>query len=138
MNPNLIIILCIILWGMWGFTNKFCNMQNSPVFVTLVTNFLYMAFSLPLLFKLKTEEINWSFSVAGFLVCTAIFGVGAKFLFNMALSQSPASGVVSATSAYPIVTLILAVIFLNEKMNFQQGLGVGLCVIGVYLITAAN
>jgi len=138
MNPNLIIIICIILWGVWGFTNKLCNMQNAPVFVTLATNILYAACSLPLLFKVKYNEINWSMSAMGWLLLTAGLGVGAKLLFNTALSKAPASIVVSATSVFPLVTVLLAAFFLREKINLQQGVGLCLCVSGVYLMTLGS
>lgn len=71
----------------------------------------------------------------GWLIATAGLGVAAKLMFNSALAKAPASVVVSATSVFPIVTVILAAIFLKEKINIQQSVGLCLCVSGVYLMT---
>ena len=39
------------------------------------------------------------------------------------------------TSAYPVVTLIGAALFLSEKITFVRGIGTGLVVAGVVLLS---
>ena len=65
-------------------------------------------------------------------------GVSAKLAFNQALSKEPASIVIPATSIFPIVTVVLAVLFLKEKITMVQGAGMLLCVAGVYLVTSGR
>ena len=91
MHPNLLIALCILLWGVWGFSSKLSNVHNAPVFVTLATNVLYALLSIPLLWKLKEDStpINWSFSAIFWIVLTGVVGVSAKLVFNQALSKEP-------------------------------------------------
>lgn len=133
----LVIVVCVLAWGLWGFSSKLSNVHNGPVFVTLATNFLYAIFSLPLLWKLKQnpEPINWGFVAVFWIVLTAVLGVGAKLLFNSALAKAPASMVVASTAVYPLVTALLAVCFLRERIGLSQGVGMGFCVVGVYLVT---
>jgi transporter family protein len=140
MHPNLLIVLCIVLWGVWGLSSKLSNVHNAPVFVTLATNILYALFSIPLLWKLKEDStpINWSFSAISWIVLTGVVGVSSKLVFNQALSKSPASTVIPATSIYPIVTAVLAVLFLKEKITMVQGAGMLLCMAGVYLVTSGR
>ncbi|NWK56469.1 DMT family transporter [Verrucomicrobiaceae bacterium N1E253] len=137
MHPNLLIALCIVLWGIWGISSKLSNVHNAPVFVTLASNVLYALLSLPLLFKLKNEgePINWSFSALSWILLTGIVGVSAKLIFNYALNKQPASIVIPATSIFPVVTVLLAVFFLKEKITLTQGAGMLLCILGVYLVT---
>lgn len=140
MHPNLLILLCILLWGIWGISTKMSNLHNTPVFVTLASNILYAMLSLPLLFKLKEEQtaINWNFSAISWILLTGIVGVSAKLIFNYALSKEAASIVIPATSIFPLVTVVLAVIFLKEKITITQGAGMLMCVAGVYLVTTGR
>ncbi|MDG0995340.1 MAG: DMT family transporter [Akkermansiaceae bacterium] len=140
MHPNLLIALCIVLWGVWGLSSKLSNVHNAPVFVTLATNVLYALFSIPLLWKLKEDStpINWSFSAISWIVLTGVVGVSSKLIFNQALSKEPASIVIPATSIFPIVTVVLAVLFLKEKITMVQGAGMLLCVAGVWLVTSGR
>ena len=140
MHPNVLIALCIVLWGVWGISSKLSNMHNAPVFVTLASNILYALLSLPLLFKLKNESapINWSLPAISWILLTGIVGVSAKLIFNYALSKGSASVVVPATAIFPVVTVLLAVFFLKEKISIVQGLGMLLCVAGVYLVTSGK
>ncbi len=140
MHPNLLIALCILLWGVWGSSSKLSNLHNAPVFVTLATNILYALLSIPLLRKLKDEStpINWNSSALSWIVLTGVVGVSAKLVFNQALSKEPASIVIPATSVFPIVTVVLAVLFLKENITMAQGAGMLLCVAGVWLVTSGR
>ncbi len=140
MTGIMLIVVCILLWGVWGFASKMSNMHNAPVFVTLATNVLYAIFSLPLFYKLKQsgEAINWGWMAVFWIALTSVVGVGAKLLFNTALSKAPVSQVIAATAIYPVVTALLAICFLKERVTLTQGVGMLLCVIGVYLVIAVK
>lgn len=132
------IFFCIVLWGLWGVFTKLSNVHNSPAFVTLAANLLYATFSLPLLWKLREEgwgTINWKFQGIIWIILTGVVGVSAKFFYHHALSKAPASQVVPAAGIYPVVTVLVAVVFLKERLNMTQSLGLVLCVVGVYLLT---
>lgn len=57
-------------------------------------------------------------------------------LFWIALGQGDASRVVPVSSAYPLLTVILAALFLSEALTWQVGIGAVLIVSGVILISA--
>lgn len=133
--------MCVIFWGMWGVFTKLSNVHNSAAFVTLSGHLLYAVFSLPLLWKIREEgwgRINWGFQGMFWIVMTGVFGVAAKYFYNLALSENAASKVVPAAAAYPLVTVLIAVIFLKERLQWSQGLGMVLCVMGVYLLTMSE
>ena len=60
--------------------------------------------------------------------------VSGTFVYTFALEQGSASLVVPISSAYPIVTAILAVAFLKEKVNALHLLALGIVVVGLVMI----
>lgn len=137
-NPTALIGLCILFWGVWGIFTKLSNVHNSPAFVTFAAHLLYALFSLPLLWRVREEgwdSINWKFPGIFCIVMTGVLGVVAKFLYHLTISKAPASQVVPAAAAYPAVTVLIAVIFLKERLHLIQGVGLLLCIAGVYLLT---
>ena len=68
-----------------------------------------------------------------------VIGIG-DMLGNMLFAAASSSGLVSITSVlaslYPIVTVVLARIVLNERVARSQEAGVALTLVGVALISA--
>jgi uncharacterized membrane protein len=66
---------------------------------------------------------------------TAFAASSALILFFYALTKGPASQVTPATSAYPVVTVIGSALFLSEKITLIRGVGTGLVIAGVVLLS---
>ena len=66
---------------------------------------------------------------------TALCPAGALVLFFYALTKGEASTVVPATSAYPLVTLVGAAIFLGERITVARVIGAVLIIAGVIVIS---
>ncbi len=71
----------------------------------------------------------------GWAIVTAFAAAGGLILFFYALSKGDASVVVPTTSAYPIVTLIGAAIFLSESLTLPRVIGTALVIAGVVVIS---
>jgi uncharacterized membrane protein len=71
----------------------------------------------------------WLFASVGGL----LFVLGNIFFF-MSFSKGPASLVAPVSSSYQAITVLLAIIFLKEKIRKVQALGVALAVLGIILI----
>ena len=56
------------------------------------------------------------------------------FAFYYALRLGEASRVVPIVSAYSLITILAAVIFLSEKMTIYKGAGALLVIAGVFLL----
>jgi transporter family protein len=109
-----------------------CNVAF-PILLPLV--FPIASVFLLLLNKINKEVICWS---APGIVAVILSGAAATFgtvFFYFALAKSPASIVVVLTALYPAVTVLLAVLFLHEKINLCQGIGFILILIAIYLIS---
>jgi uncharacterized membrane protein len=55
--------------------------------------------------------------------------------FYYALENAKAAIVVPSTEAYPLLTVILAVVAVRAKLSFIRGLGVLLAILAVVLIS---
>jgi transporter family protein len=61
--------------------------------------------------------------------------LGTLFLLYALRQGGKASLVVPITALYPLVTIILAVLLLRERVTIQQGIGMALAVIAVVLLS---
>jgi uncharacterized membrane protein len=66
---------------------------------------------------------------------TAGFAAAALILFFIALAHGDATTVVPVGSAYPLVTLAGAALFLSERITLVRGAGTALVVAGVVLLS---
>lgn len=116
-------ILCVFLWGLWGFFSKLATNYISPVSV-----FFYgmlgaaatgIAGLLLIGYKPETQASGISYALLSSLMGT----VGA-FFYYFALSKYKASVVITLTALYPVVTIVLSFLILKEGINFKQGLGI--------------
>jgi transporter family protein len=126
----------LFLWGFGNFVAKIASgligtraaiwdRVGSIVVVILLTFFL------------SQKNTPGPTSVKGALLGLSvglITGTG-TFLFYRLLTYKQASWVVPITSVYPIVTIVLALLFLHEKMDLRQMFGVVLGMISVYLLS---
>ena len=71
----------------------------------------------------------------GWSLATALCAAGALIFLFVALTHGEASTVVPVSSAYPIVTLAGAAIFLSERITLVRGAGTVLVITGVFLLT---
>jgi transporter family protein len=69
--------------------------------------------------------------VAGEGILSAL--IGQLFYYN-ALKYGEASKIVPICSSFPLITVILAIVFLNEQFTFSKALGALLIIAGVLVI----
>jgi len=130
-------LLTILLWGAWGAVSKVASSGMDAN-----TNQIYFTVGLlPLMLLLlpaarrgtagpqRRAGIAWAFA-------TGILGGAGNIAFFRALqSGGKVSIVAPATALFPIVTVILAVTFLRERISKQQIAGFGLALVAIYLLS---
>lgn len=129
-------LICLLIYGVWGFLSKFLTMGlNAPSM--LIYSLLGSALGIPLYiftyrhsFSLPWEN-NWTYLAMLVGIFTSL---GAFFFFN-AIAQGEASKVVVITSLYPVITAILAFIFLKETISVTKLLGILLCLAGIIILS---
>ncbi len=129
-------LLTIFLWGASPIVEKLGLKHIEPLpalfirtLVALIFIFLTLSFTsgwkLSGITMKDAAIISLSGILAGFLGMLTYFTL---------LKSREASRVVPLTSTYPLVTTILAVLILREKLNSNRLLGTLLVVLGVYLL----
>ncbi|OAB25353.1 Uncharacterized membrane protein [Flavobacterium fryxellicola] len=130
-------VLAAFCWGVWGILAKFISSDISP-YVNHLLFTIGMVFTIPfVLKKCKLKEANskgilWGL-VAGVL---AIAG-------NIAVYQSFANGglaavVIPVTNLYPLVTILIAIAVLKEKMHWLNAIGILIVIPAIIMLSGQS
>ncbi|OGS55269.1 MAG: hypothetical protein A3K60_05040 [Euryarchaeota archaeon RBG_19FT_COMBO_56_21] len=132
-------VLAFFLWGFWSFTSKIAvddvgagNVFGFYVLSSVTAPIMYAWFR-----KLRPGAIKGSdpSKLAWSMAAVALgINVSGTFVYSFALEQGNASLVVPISSAYPIVTAVLAVALLKEKVSMLHLLALGVVVSGLMMI----
>lgn len=133
--------LAFCAWGVWSLTSKVSvdavgpgNLFGFYVLSSLTAPLIYVWFrrmKLPAKFEENPTRLAWSFGA----IALGLNVLGA-YAYTYALEKGNASLVGPTSSAYPIVTVVLAVAILKEKLHKTQviwlaGVCIGLLLVGI-------
>ena len=126
-------LLAIILFGIGSFLGKIAsNTDISPrvyFFEAIGTLTVFTTF-----FFIKKSEILSGFTVNYYAIGMGLcWGIG-TILFIFALENSKISIISTLTALYPAVTIILAYLFLAERLDTREIVGVLLAMAAIFLI----
>jgi len=126
-------VLAVVLFGIGSFLGKLAsNTDISPrvyFFEAIGTITVFTTF-----FLLKKSEILNGFSINYYAIGMGLcWGIG-TVLFIFALENSKISLITTLTALYPAVTIILAYIFLAERLETRELIGVVLAIAAIFLI----
>jgi len=125
--------LTVACWGLWGVFSKLASNYSRPRQTLLFQAVGVLAFAMMVLalerFQIQRTSIGfgWSFA-AGF-----INFVGFLFFFA-AIQKGKVSTIIALSSLYPVVTILLSVLLLREKISPREGLGIGLALVAGWLL----
>jgi transporter family protein len=134
-------LLAFILWGFWGLTSKMAvdrigpgNILGFYAIATTSVPMLYAWLRRVRLWRLGTDSpprAAWALGATGLA-----FSASGTFAYSFALGKGAAALVVPISSAYPLVTVVLAVALLHEKLSWFHVIAlvavlIGLIVIGI-------
>jgi transporter family protein len=126
-------LLTIVMWGIWGVFSKFASAHSKPRQVLIFQSVGVLAFALVVLaienfkFEWSVPGFSWSFA-AGFFTFIGFL------TFFAALEDGKASTVVTLSALYPVVTILLSVIFLREKISLKETVGIGFALVASVLL----
>jgi transporter family protein len=133
--------LVIVLWGLWGFFGKVALSRQMPplsvFYVEVVIGFVIAAAVLGAVVAWKQpapwqQPWNWFGVLSGAAMACGLL------LYYLALEHGPASIVVPLTAAYPLVTVLLSLTLLLERLTVVQWAGVSFVVAGVILLLTGS
>jgi len=130
----------ILLWGTWGLVSKIASGGMDAY----LNQLLYTVGLFPLMVFVgwtvskrsagearegRNRGIFWAF-LTGILG-----GLGNLAFFQALVKGGTASVVAPVTALFPVVTVLLAVVFLRERLGRVQWLGLALAFVAIYLLS---
>lgn len=127
----------IMCWGVWGVLEKRILVLTGASSYLLLFAILQAFISIPLYYAF------WKASGDSFIVTKSSFLLTLLLIVMLTLSyvmyanllhSNSAGKIVVLTSVYPLVTLLLAVIFFKDALTLKASLGACLIFIGMLLV----
>ncbi|MDI6757937.1 MAG: EamA family transporter [Endomicrobiia bacterium] len=132
-----LLIITVVVWGVAPIIDKLAVKNTSPflgnIFRSITITFAMLVitlFSGELKDLLKMPHKNIVYYIISGLLAG---GIGVVAYYKM-LQLAPTSKVVPLAATYPLVTAILSMLFLSEKVTPERFVGIVLIVSGIYLV----
>jgi transporter family protein len=129
-------LLTIAVWGAWGVVSKLASdgvdADTNQIFFTIgLVPLLLLIWRSPRIRGGKNRKVGiaWAFF-------TGILGGTGNIAFFHALVIGGKASIVSpVTALFPLVTVILAITLLHERIGTAQKIGLGLALVAIYLLS---
>lgn len=128
-------LAALLCWGLWAFFPKLSLARISPASSVFFEACGVMATSIVVVMLLG-PGIDRDFEGALFAILTGIFGTVGLYFFFCAVKTGPISVISSLTALYPVVTVVLAMIVLHERLALRQIFGVLLALVAAALLSS--
>lgn len=106
-----------------------------PVFIFRLFALLFLAFHILTVSSKISLRTSLQPSLLSILIPIGLLDIGAFFSYSLGVGGESASIVAPIAASFPLITIILARIFLKEKMTSGQIIGIAGIVVGLILIT---
>ena len=138
MQYKWLFIISVILFGISSFLNRLAADKINPYYIHVVASSTGL-FLIPLhLYLAQATKQDVIFNTTGVLLTfsSAIISVIGSLIFMFAIRRVENVGSLSMIiSLYPSVGLILAVIFLHEKIKMQQIIAFAFMILGAVMMS---
>jgi transporter family protein len=128
-------VLCILSWGGWALLSKLGSREIPPD----TMQFLFTVGAVPVglavlagrRFKLEKSPKGISYAVLN----GVLSGIGGLTLFAAYHTNGNTALITSASALYPMVTVILAVLILRERIRPIQMVGLGFAAVAIVIFS---
>lgn len=131
--------LAALFWGAGALFDKLAVSNLSPTTAFFARFYLLFLVVFPFLVRgwpdHKAALLGSPRAVPLYLLASVVFYAAGMFVFYHALSKAEASKVVPFSSAYPLVTFLLALAFLSEPFTWPKLGGTALVVAGLAVLS---
>jgi drug/metabolite transporter (DMT)-like permease len=136
-KANIMLFVAVALWGMTIAPTKWALESFPPLTLTFLRLFIASLVFLPFAWMRAKQAAKGPIQIPWLRMCSLSFtGVAGYFLFNylgVGLTSGVHYSIISAS--LPLCTILLAALYLKEKLTVPQWGGLLLGVAGVLLIT---
>lgn len=123
----------LVAWGVWGFFSKLASSHARPRQTLLFQAAGVMAFGL-LVLTMEHFRIEWSPQGFGWSAAAGFVNFVGFLAFFAAIEKGKVSTVIAMSSLYPVVTILLSVLLLHEKIGAREGLGIMCALLAGFLL----
>lgn len=128
-------ILCVLFWGVW----VLCSKLGSNDIPASTMQFIFAFGFIPVaLLVLVLKPVKFEKSVKGIaygLGNGVLSGIGGLALFAAYRSGGNTSVITAATALYPLITVVLAILILRERLTWVQVVGLGFAVAAIIIFS---
>lgn len=132
-----LMLLFPFLWAGSFVAGKWAVDDFSPELTTLLRFTLACAVLLPFAFRRRAAPGAWSPRALGWVLLlglTGMFGYHVLFYYSLKWTSAGNSSLIISTDS--LMTVILAVLFLKERMTWRRGAGIALAFAGVVWVVS--
>ena len=123
-----------VMWGVWGFVSKLATNYIDARSVTIYNAVGVVAMAVVIL-AMPGFRPDFHGKGTTYGILTGVFGTLGGVFFLFALSKGKVSVVLPVAALYPMLTTLLAVLFLHERLTILQGVGVVFALCAVVLFS---
>ncbi len=127
--------LCVLCWGGWALCSKLGSTEIPASAMQFIFTFGTLPVALALLvarsFKLEKSLKGIFYAVANGVLA----GIGGLALFAAYRSGGNTSVITAATALYPMITVVLAVLILRERLTKLQVVGLGFAAVAMVIFS---
>lgn len=138
MNKKLWIVYALITtvtWGVWGAFTEIPEKAGFPATLGYIVWAIVMVPCAVIALGIGKWKLEYDFKSILYGCIVGLFGAGGQLMLFLALKDGPAYIVFPFIGMYPVLTIILSVIFLKEKANIRQWIGIVLALVAAVLIS---
>ena len=126
-------LLTLSQWGLWGICSKLAANYSKPKQALLFQSVGVVAFAF-LVLLIEKFRIEWSPPGFSWAAAGGFFAFVGFLTFFAALEGGKASTVITLSALYPLVTIILSIAFLHEKLSVRQVVGIAFALVASVLL----
>jgi transporter family protein len=131
----LLAICCVSFWGVWGFMAKLTTAKGMhPLALSAISSLTTALTAWVAFYFIGGAPWERSSANISMALLTGILGSAGAISFFLALQHGRASLVVPLSALYPVITIILSLLILNERPSPIQGLGIALAIVASLLL----
>ena len=128
-------VLCVLCWGAWVLSSKLGTNQIPASTMQFIFAFGFIPVAL-LVLVLKPVKFERSIKGISYSLGNGVLaGIGGLTLFAAYRSGGNTSVITAATALYPLITVILAILVLRERLNWLQVVGLGFAVAAIIIFS---
>jgi transporter family protein len=128
-------VLTVVTWGLWGVFIMLASNYAKPRQALLFQTAGVLAFAVVVL-VVENFKIEWNLPGFSWAALGGFFAFIGFLTFFAALEKGKTSTVVTLSALYPMVTILISIAFLHEKLSPRQGIGIVLALIASALLAS--